>query len=195
MLDLLQRGGTELILFVARNPPLCHFAARWLCARVASSKRAGLLSRLHVLFEPLASGPRACCLVEGRRIEMRAAPAVSSGGGGGGGGGGSNGDSSAVKPDGLVFTGSWDASVAVWRQGAADADADRAVSNDCDRPQSHTLVQRLKGHSDAVWRLARVPENRAHLLSGSWDGPALVVRCGAVYSGAPQACMLIPVHR
>lgn len=70
MLGTLEASGSTHLLFIARNQALCLFVLRWLCARPSTNKkRRKMLSRLHVLFEPLEDGPRACAL-EGQRIEM-----------------------------------------------------------------------------------------------------------------------------
>jgi superfamily II DNA or RNA helicase len=63
LLILKSSSGTHL-LFVARNLALCLFVLRWLCARFSArtEKQRKMLSRIHVLFDPLEHGPRACAL-------------------------------------------------------------------------------------------------------------------------------------
>lgn len=69
-LDELRCGGSALVLFVALNAPLAHFAASWLARRVEGRGRRRLLRRFHVLCEPFAFGPR-CVIVRDNRVCLR----------------------------------------------------------------------------------------------------------------------------
>ena len=67
VLRVLEKRADARALFVARNPALCYFIARWITAREKNPLRQlQLLGRLHVLYEPFADGVRAIQLKGGR---------------------------------------------------------------------------------------------------------------------------------
>ena len=67
VLRVLEKRADARALFVARNPALCYFIARWITAREKNPLRQlQLLGRLHVLYEPFADGVRAVQLKGGR---------------------------------------------------------------------------------------------------------------------------------
>ena len=74
MLQVLKEGsGEEHALFVARNPALCVFVAKWMSVRLnktnsgfGTKRREKLLARIHLLCHPLESGPRSIFMNDGR---------------------------------------------------------------------------------------------------------------------------------
>eukprot|EP01050_Picozoa_sp_SAG11_P015346 SAG11_NODE_1981_length_3967_cov_4.093330_1_plen_844_part_10 len=74
MLELLQGDSNSCVLFVAKNMALAFFVAKWLVLRTDESRgRRKLLSRLHLLYEPIDDGPREVELV---RHTMQTTPIV-----------------------------------------------------------------------------------------------------------------------
>eukprot|EP01048_Picozoa_sp_COSAG05_P004303 COSAG05_NODE_226_length_13453_cov_12.522315_8_plen_319_part_00 len=71
------KDKTPRVLFIARNTPLTIFVAKWLAQRCSDGTvvRSRLLSRLHVISEPLSAGPQT---VEIHNDTLVTAPDVSS---------------------------------------------------------------------------------------------------------------------
>jgi len=70
---LKDEGNGGSILFVARNPALCLFVAKWMNERLAKKvsgfgdrRRSQMISRLHMLCHPLESGPRSISIEDSR---------------------------------------------------------------------------------------------------------------------------------
>jgi hypothetical protein len=75
VVETLKRASATRILFVARNPALCLFVAKWIHERLRvqlkmrnAAKRRKMLSRVHVLCHPLEDGPRSIAVKHKRVV-------------------------------------------------------------------------------------------------------------------------------
>ena len=86
ILEMLKEKESEaIILFVARNPALCVFVAKWLNERLQKKhsgfgdrKREKKLARVHALFHPFSMGPRSAGIDRGRIAFKTASEATAS---------------------------------------------------------------------------------------------------------------------
>eukprot|EP01048_Picozoa_sp_COSAG05_P012560 COSAG05_NODE_1267_length_5328_cov_2.245554_1_plen_1512_part_01 len=63
MQSVLQDSDKKQVLFIARNPPLVIFVAKWLAQRErSSSARNRILKRLHVMSHPVDAGPHSVAI-------------------------------------------------------------------------------------------------------------------------------------
>lgn len=65
------RDKPSFVLFVARNPALSYFIARWIAMRFSRvDDKEAALKQLHCLCEPLGAGPRKCTLTIDGMLEL-----------------------------------------------------------------------------------------------------------------------------